>query len=219
MKPLIDVPHDMSFPFRGELSDLPDKILHEIVSHLPSKDAVKCRILSRQWQEISKYSRNLDFDSQRELDANLDLRMSFLQFVHWVFIFNEAETIERFHLRCHENYNVPEEQRVKESHFHMWINSAVSKKVKKVELDAPFSVPSRLLNCPTVEVLKLQDVKLSGYTSMNLPEVRVLHIGDGVYCRMSLYVLKLLRACPLLEELVLNNAKYCCPKTLTGICY
>ncbi|KAK1259744.1 F-box/LRR-repeat protein [Acorus gramineus] len=61
---------------KDRLAELPDNVLHSIISLLPMRDAVRTTILSRKWSSIGKFLPNLDFQSSNILGNRFSLEDS-----------------------------------------------------------------------------------------------------------------------------------------------
>ncbi|CAN1147846.1 F-box/LRR-repeat protein At3g59200, partial [Linum perenne] len=77
----------------NRLSDLPDSILHHILSFLDTKSFVQTCILSRRWRYVWKYVDVLTF-SKSSFQPNLDLKQSVTKFYPSVVTIVESERLE-----------------------------------------------------------------------------------------------------------------------------
>ncbi|XP_027349840.1 F-box/FBD/LRR-repeat protein At4g00160-like [Abrus precatorius] len=195
------------------ISHLPDVLLVQILSLLPTKQAVVTGILSKRWRPLWPTVTVFDFDDESpsdrpESDRRDDLKArnptGFAEFVYSVLLLHDAPTITRFRLRCAN----PE---CSARDIAAWLVHVARKRVEHVDLSLSLSryvaVPRRLFNCDTVSVMKLNGVFLNALASfsVHLPLLRVLHVGERVLFGCHDYVVKLLAGCPVLEDLVLES--------------
>lgn len=185
-------------------SSLPDGLLHYILSFLETKDVVLTGILSRRWRDLSSSVPNLHVHSPLNGDED-----DFVRFVDLALLLNSAPKIWKFHLwfRYREYYV---------SHVDSWIDFAMRKGVKELDLGFPYNLgsfgndsyklPSRVLNCESLISLRLRNCRLEASNFVNLPKLTALSLvfealGDGM-------VEELLKGCPMLEDLVIKASSY-----------
>ncbi|KAF1898053.1 hypothetical protein Lal_00032817 [Lupinus albus] len=196
-----------------KISQLPDVLLTKILSLLPTKQSVRTGILSKRWRPLWTSVPILDFDDEipfdrsesvigRREDLKIQNWTGFTDFVYSVFLFYEAEPVNRFRLRC---------ANCSDSNITAWVGQAVQRKVKEIELTLSLSryvaLPRRLFNCDTVSVMKLNGVFLNALISLSvkLPRLRVLHVGDRVLFGCHDCIVMLLNGCPILEDLSIES--------------
>ncbi|TKY66134.1 putative FBD-associated F-box protein [Spatholobus suberectus] len=185
------------------ISQLPDVLLLQILSLLPTKQAVVTGILSKRWRPLWPAVSVLDLDDESSPESHRG-GAGFAQFVYSVLLLHDAPTIERFRLRC-ANPNCSARD------IATWLCHVPRRRVEHVELSLSLSryvaLPRRLFNCDTVSVMKLNGVFLNALASFSvrLPLLKVLHVGDRVLFGCHDYVVKLLAGCPGLEDLVLES--------------
>lgn len=193
------------------ISNLPDPILCHILSLLPTKTAILTSILSNRWRALWTFLPNLDLDDEMpsfkpryHKPQREESSQSFSQFVFSVLLQNQTEPIKRFRLKCiHPSCN--------EFNINAWVNTVIRRNVEHFELHIPCSkyiaLPRSLFNCKTLVVLKLNKLYLNSLESfsVNLPLLKVLHLGDDVFTRCHDSVIKLLCGCPVLEVLWLES--------------
>ncbi|KAK7339185.1 hypothetical protein VNO77_19838 [Canavalia gladiata] len=197
------------------ISQLPDVLLIQILSLIPTKQAVVTGILSKRWRPLWPTVTVLDFDdesspdrfdpSDRSHEPRPQNRTGFAEFVYSVLLLHDAPAINRFRLRCANPTNCSARD------IATWLCHAARRGVEHVDLSLSLSryvaLPRRLFNCDTVSVMKLNGVFLNALASFSvrLPLLRVLHVGDRVLFGCHDYVVKLLAGCPVLEDLVLES--------------
>lgn len=187
------------------ISHLPDVLLLQILSLLPTKQAVITGILSKRWRPLWPAVSVLDFDDESSPEFHHPGGLTgFAEFVYSVLLLHDAPAIERFRLRCaNPNYSARD--------IATWLCHVARRRAERVELSLSLSryvaLPRCLFHCDTVSVMKLNGVFLNALASfsVSLPLLKVLHVGDRVLFGCHDYVVKLLAGCPALEDLVLES--------------
>lgn len=193
------------------ISNLPDAILHHIISLVPFKCAVRTSILSKRWEGLwestSAYTTNLDFG--REFATSVSLSLHHLACaINRILQQHRGKTIETFRLYfCPQKMFLP--------HIQRWILFAKKKTVRELDLDfTPFQttcqdlglrlyeLPPCLFSCHSLTILKLSDCKFNlpsrfrGFSSL-----KTLHL---IRVEITPYALdSMLLKCPMLEDLSL----------------
>ncbi|XP_027926482.1 putative FBD-associated F-box protein At5g56440 [Vigna unguiculata] len=185
------------------ISQLPDVLLLQILSLLPTKQAVVTGILAKRWRPLWPAVSVLDLDDESSPESRHG-PAGFAEFVYSVLLLHDAPAIQRFRLRC-ANPNSSARD------IATWLCHVARRRVERVELSLSLSryvaLPRRLFNCDTVSAMKLNGVFLNALASFSvrLPLLRALHVGDRVLFGCHDYVVKLLAGCPALEDLVLES--------------
>ncbi|KAK7293118.1 hypothetical protein RJT34_15979 [Clitoria ternatea] len=222
---MAETPPSVSSPFQrhkqtkndDRISHLPDVLLLQILSLLPTKQAVVTGILAKRWRPLWHGLSVLDFDDESPLDrsGSSDQRdepnhqnpVGFAQFVYSVLLLNDAPSITHFRLSCVQFVH----QESSAQDIATWLCHVVRRGVENVDLRLSLSryvaLPRRLFNCESLSVMKLDGVFLNALSSfsMRLPLLKVLHVGDRVVFGCHDYIVKLLAGCPVLEDLVLES--------------
>lgn len=200
-------PPHRSKPTTGDdrISHLPDVLLLQILSLLPTKQAVVTGILSKRWRPLWPAVSVLDLDDESSPESSSHRGTAgFAEFVYSVLLSHDAPAIHLFRLRCADPKCSPRDVAT-------WLCHVARRGVQRVELSLSLSryvaLPRRLFNCDTVSVMKLNGVFLNALASfsVSLPLLKVLHVGDKVLFGCHDYVVQLLSGCPLLQELVLES--------------
>lgn len=216
------------------ISQVPEPVLVDILSNLPTKDAVKMALFSRfrhLWTYISclsfdqcEYHDHNSYDSDNYDGPNYDER--FLNLIRHVLILHERTTIDKFHLKfafnlfnvIHDdpdNSDYASREKRMASELTTWIKFAMRKQVKVLDID--------LLGCGLPEPEVNYELPNSVLTNNYLMELSLAGCGikeKGRIQLMSLTKLSLkeimlsdkimgeiFEGCPMLEELSLNG---CC---------
>ncbi|PWA42154.1 F-box domain, Leucine-rich repeat domain, L domain-like protein [Artemisia annua] len=181
------------------ISELPDPILHSILSRLDStEEVVRNSVLSTRWKYLwtSIPSINL-MSGPKPFGEN-----RFKEFVYWV-LANRTQGLDSFSLRCSNHYDMQTIGR--------WIHLVVMRKVKKLTLslgcgvnDEAIVLPRCLVDCDTLEELLLAVYLLSRFFEYEKfhgsKTLKVLRLHNVELLDNDL-VQQFLTNCPLLEDL------------------
>ncbi|KAK9269655.1 hypothetical protein L1049_001433 [Liquidambar formosana] len=187
------------------ISNLPDSVLHHILSFLPTKYAVGTCILSKRWQFMWTSISNIDFcdfmfySCEKKYSFPLETT-SFSNCVERVLILRDASIIKKFRLRCFASIDA--------SHVHTWISAAIRHGVQELELSTHstnIALPYCLFICESLTILKLGSGSiLKVPTSIYFPNLKTFHL-DQVTFIDDLSTQKLFSNCPVLQELSLTE--------------
>ncbi|KAI3753922.1 hypothetical protein L2E82_25987 [Cichorium intybus] len=186
-----------------DFSNLPDCILHHILSFMPTKEAVKTSVLSTRWKNLWASVPNIDFD-----DGLLWARVygrprpevsSFVKFVERVLQLRDASNMEKFRLSCFVCNNA--------SKIHSWISYAIMHNVQELDLcllkvDASV-FPLSMFDSTSFVILKIRmDCVIELSSHVSLPCLKTFHLSLVRFPNDD-FTENLLSGCPFLEELVL----------------
>ncbi|XP_076945206.1 F-box protein At4g09920-like [Bidens hawaiensis] len=129
------------------ISMLPEEIVSQILSLMPTKYAVRTSILSKRWRYSWMLVTNLDFDgSQCHTINGLD---SFSKFVDRVLKLCKSSRVKLFRLNVSKTW-------VLESSVSNWIDEAVRLNVCELDIQVmKFKLPLSMLTCKTLTKLRL----------------------------------------------------------------
>ncbi|CAL9247823.1 unnamed protein product [Arabidopsis halleri] len=186
---------------------LPNDLLVQILSFLPTKQAVSTSILSKRWRTLFTFSDNLNFDDPISGRPE-DIRKSFNDFVDSSLASQGGKHIKKFSLKHTEIYEEVHDR---------WICKALEHGVFELHLHIKpkscwweFSVPSKVFTSTTL-------VKLSLGTGLDcprfppdtsLPALKVLLLDSIFWFRHDQLSNGLLAACPALEDLTIRYEYY-----------
>ncbi|KAK3432011.1 hypothetical protein EUGRSUZ_E04094 [Eucalyptus grandis] len=193
-----------------QLCDLPDAILLQILSLLPTEDVVRTSVLSRRWEYLWTSIPSLVF--REEYKENHRGRILFRNFVERALLLRGLSPMKVFSLSCvvdSEEYFNGNESRV-----NTWITAAIGHNVQDLCLYLEFGhpctaykIPRCIFRCGTLRELHLQmkhDLKLPSIIC--LPNLKVLILVDVPFGDDK--SLEKLLSCPSLEKLSLENCKW-----------
>ncbi|XP_019089432.1 PREDICTED: FBD-associated F-box protein At4g13985 [Camelina sativa] len=192
------------------LRNLPDCLLFQILLKLPTKDVVKCSVLSRRWRNIWRYVPGLDFECRDFMASEYYDPSEFitmLGFVYRFLGFNNESCLEKFKLTVNWYEGVV----LGTAHFTQWINTVVERKVQHLHiLDKTWGmdevvIPRTVYWCESLVSLTLCDVYLLNPPELvSLPSLKVI-VLDAVMFDNDLVFEMLISGCPVLESLTVNN--------------
>ncbi|CAI9303617.1 unnamed protein product [Lactuca saligna] len=191
-----------------DISQLPDCILHHILSFIPTKDDVKTSILSKRWKNLWTSVSNLDFDDAllyKEIEGqDPPDEICFMNFVDRVLLFRDTSTIHKFRLSCRVCFNP--------SRIHSWISSAIIHNVHELDLclfvEDPFLLPQSIFSSRSLTTLKIEmNCVLQIPSFINFPHLKTLHLSLITFPDDEL-TQKLFAGCLVLEELVLLDCEW-----------
>ncbi|CAA0832907.1 F-box/LRR-repeat protein [Striga hermonthica] len=180
------------------LSSLPDKILHHLLSFLPTKTSVSTSILSKRWHSLWLHVPALDFDSRDYLPHS---RPSMGSFITGAFLLRGAQTTNMFHLHCNrDGFDVVSYD------IDMWVSAVTRLGVRNLDLHLHHNLllPHSLFTCKTLVQLTLKCCRVGagvGRATCNLPCLKKLHLESVEYQVKEALLSPLAPACPVLEEL------------------
>lgn len=177
------------------LSSLPQDVLSEILSLMPTKLAVRTSLLSKTWRYTWTFIQNLDFDT------NEDHKYLYPKYVDWVLERCKISQVKIFRVQfSNYNYNI-------QSYSGELISKAIRLNVHELDMKGKYlRLPSSLYTCKTLTKLKLDCIKSPSMDTfpncsslINLPSLKTLDVViDGTYWESAL---KLIHGCPVLENL------------------
>ncbi|XP_058179356.1 F-box/LRR-repeat protein At4g14103-like isoform X2 [Rhododendron vialii] len=184
------------------ISNLPNSLVTQILSCLPTKYAVATSALSTRWKKLWTSITSLDFDDEllvhpQNQSGNPAVQRSFTSFVCQVFMLHRDSAVQRFRLKLNHIYDI--------SRVNGWIGDMLLRNVQEIDLsirkEDSTLLPLDLFTCRTLAVLKLAiDCDMNVPTSVSLPNLKILHFVCITFVDDD-SINRFLFGCPVLEEL------------------
>ncbi|KAL2337321.1 hypothetical protein Fmac_011767 [Flemingia macrophylla] len=181
------------------ISSLPDEVLCHILSFIPSKVAVSTSLLSKRWKPLWRLVPALDFDFPD--DQRKESYSCFVQSVYTFILSRDLDQpLQRFRVRCQTPLcDTPV--------VNAWLNTAVQRRVESLYLSLLFPsihIFSTVLCCKTLVVLKLENIEVNTFCSVDLPSLKILHL-DRVIFLDPRHLVEFLSGAPNLEDLEIED--------------
>ncbi|KAL3843744.1 hypothetical protein ACJIZ3_001147 [Penstemon smallii] len=157
----------------SRLSNLPDSIISQILSCLPTKDAVQTSVLSKDWEYKWTSIYNIDIDDKKLFSRQKSKKMTFVNFVERILLL--SRNMKCFRLSCSEKYEA--------TRLTTWMSAVLRRNVECFEvicLQSDIVLPRSLLSCPSLRKLKLNLPCTFRVPSKNcFPNLKILYL-EGV---------------------------------------
>ncbi|KAH9620332.1 hypothetical protein KSS87_007847, partial [Heliosperma pusillum] len=172
-------------------SDLPDFIIHHIISYLGTKEAHRTSVLSKRWTQISATNPVLEFQHYGFSYGTIDIRMQKHS--------KENLRIKTLTLAFPENH-VKLACKVDE-----WLGIAARNKVEKFVLTsvADYKLPEILFSAKSLRSLNCSKVEIPYYKSIDLASLESLELCYVVIEERMLC--QIVKSCLLLKDLRLSD--------------
>ncbi|XVF78330.1 hypothetical protein PTKIN_Ptkin14bG0123600 [Pterospermum kingtungense] len=181
------------------ISDLQDALTLQILSFLPTKQAVATSVLSKRWVRLWTLVPNFDLQDSEICRIDEQAKQKFVHIVYRVLLLNKAGFAEKFRLHCIADYGQP--------FISTWICSAMERGLQQVDISFSETnselkkLPSGLFLMKTLKILKLHGyIMVDVPVSVCLPSLKILHLLWVSYANVK-SVNCLISGCPNLEEL------------------
>ncbi|QCD95198.1 hypothetical protein DEO72_LG5g3291 [Vigna unguiculata] len=181
------------------ISSLPDSILCDILSSLPTKEVVATSVLSKRWIHLWRSVPSFYFDYNPiyscDYDKYKEAYTHFLQSVDSFLLSRDREQpLHRFRLTFH--CTLEHTLSIK-----TWITAAVSGRVRHLDIYCHRGiVMPTVFSCKTLVVLKLNLITVEDFSFADLPLLKILYL-NSVSLPRYLDLSQILSGCPNLEDL------------------
>ncbi|KAF5744013.1 F-box/LRR-repeat protein [Tripterygium wilfordii] len=192
------------------ISDLPDGLLHHILSLLPTKEAVTTSTLSKRWRYLWFFVSNLYF-RDKGFHKDIERKDSFARFVERALLLHSSN-VKIFRFSCKGGC-------LDAIRFNSWIGAAIRRQVQELRLSYNLrnvvAMPLCLWTSQTLKVLKINSpVSLVLPSTVFFSSLKTLHLRNvPFYDNLSIH--ELFHGLPVLEELVLLRCKWFSGKKAT----
>lgn len=177
------------------ISELPEALLLQILSSVPTKDVIATSVLSKWWKSVWKMVQKLKFESEIDHVSSED--------VYRLLIMHKAPFLESLHLKIEDTSGRLD--------IGILIGIAFSRHVRELVLDLfhddqeKVRFPSGLCSYNnTLEVLKFKYVLLDFPSRVCFNALRELHLFHVAF-KNEASVCNLLSGCPRLQDLVVER--------------
>nr|KYP40101.1 Putative F-box/LRR-repeat protein At5g41840 family [Cajanus cajan]KYP40108.1 Putative F-box/LRR-repeat protein At5g41840 family [Cajanus cajan]KYP40109.1 Putative F-box/LRR-repeat protein At5g41840 family [Cajanus cajan] len=185
----------------NRINILPDDVLCHILSFVPTEEVVATSVLSKRWKPLWRSVPALDFTCWN-YSSNDKARFRFVQSVSTFILSRDLnQPLKRFRIRCCSSV-------FDSAFFNAWLTTAAQSRVEHIDLCMDLKIivlPSILLNCSTLVVLKLTCQEMSGFSSVHLPSLKILHL---VVFLERTHLAAFLCGTPNLEDLVTKCVRF-----------
>ncbi|XP_010474231.1 PREDICTED: putative FBD-associated F-box protein At5g53635 [Camelina sativa] len=177
------------------INQLPDHLICHILSHLPPQDSVKTSVLTKRWRSLWHLVLSLEVVcwNDRDFNALMSFGDSFFDSNRISYIHDLKLTINKSPIWVNEA-----------SQLTSWIDAAVKRKMKHLDLKFDGTLPISLYTCETLVSLKLCLVKLPKSEFVSLPCLKTMHL-TSVWNHNDENIERLVSSCPVLEELEIKG--------------
>ncbi|AED93060.1 FBD, F-box, Skp2-like and Leucine Rich Repeat domains containing protein [Arabidopsis thaliana] len=189
------------------ISSLPDHLLSQILSNLPTENAVTTSILSTRWKDLWLSTPVLDID----IDA-FDDATTFISFA--------TRFLDSFKDSCLHKLQISFQMEAVDMWTIIpWIEDAVKRRIQHLEVDSRIdhmidTLPLTVYLSESLVSLRLHLVMLHRFVFVSLPNLKVMHLEENIYSYAETME-KFISSCPVLEDLtVVRNVDEATEKVL-----
>ncbi|XP_059671124.1 F-box/FBD/LRR-repeat protein At5g56420-like, partial [Cornus florida] len=193
---------------KDKISNLPSSLIGQILSFLPTKDAVKTSVLSTQWKYHWTSITNFDFDDWLECKPAFEMcDQSVKSFINFVYraLRQSVSDMHKFRLTCNNIFD--------SWHINQWVSIAILRNVREFDISLLRNaghlmvLPHELWTCNTLVVLKLEGAFVLNVPSLVcLRSLKILHLNAVKFLDDD-STGRLFSSCPVLEDLTMFR---CC---------
>ncbi|GLU15920.1 hypothetical protein SLE2022_323730 [Rubroshorea leprosula] len=181
------------------ISELPECIIHRIMSHLPPDEVVRTCVLSKAWYNFKASFPVLNFNEKPFLDKSLG---NFTQVVY-----NSLLQFRRYNLPLH-SFSVCLYQSSNYPDLDSWIRSALENGLQKLNVYSlsvdDYFLPEPVFLSKTLSILNVESCVLNEPLSL-FSSLKKLFLRA---CRVNCPIILEKGDCPLLEEFVCDECEF-----------
>ncbi|XVF78329.1 hypothetical protein PTKIN_Ptkin14bG0123500 [Pterospermum kingtungense] len=188
------------------ISNLPEALILQILSFLPTKQAVATSVLSKRWVRLWTSVPTLHLQDSSICRIDEQAKKTFVHIVYRVLLLNKAGFVEKLRLHCNSDYG--------QLCINTWICSAMERGLQQVDISFSEAnlelkkLPSGLFLMKTLKILKLHSkIMVDVPVSVCLPSLKILHLLRVSYANVK-SVSCLISGCLNLEELRIDANIY-----------
>ncbi|CAH8263627.1 unnamed protein product [Arabidopsis lyrata] len=183
------------------ISELPDSLLTQILSYLPTKDSVKTSVLSKRWEFLWLRVPVLDLKVSNFPEEN------YASFIDNFLEFNRNSRMRKFKLK-YDEYTYDDDR------LAGWVVTTVDRGIQHLDANGFETdmcvrefMPQNIYKSNTLVSLVLVTVGIENPEFVvSLPSLKKMHLEDVWYWDDPLVIEKVISGCPVLEDLVLIRA-------------
>lgn len=192
------------------MNNLPNSVLHHILSFLPTKTSVRTSLVCRRWRNLWKNLQTFNFcDNSHYMlydHDNIKQFLCFTVFVNAVLSLRRSRDTRKFHLSCAHSPSDP----FFAYSIETWIGTIVGPQLEEFHLTihcldgVAFNLPQPLLSCSNLVSVSLSGnilFQLQDSSGICLPSLKVLQLLLDMYLLDLNPVNIFLSACHVLEDL------------------
>ncbi|XP_074281351.1 putative F-box/LRR-repeat protein At4g15060 [Silene latifolia] len=202
MTPDCNNPKHGEFNSTDRLSDLPDFIIHQIISYLRKEEAFRTSILSKRWNQIFATNSILDFYHYYNNKFTTEMIPRVLEYID-----TRMQKFSKENLRMTKfKLALPANDLLLACKVDEWLEIALRNQVAEITLGGPtnYKLPHILFRAKLLKHLDCDNVEIPYYEAVDLVSLEYLNLRDVVLEERMLF--HIISSCPNLKELVL---KFC----------
>ncbi|KAG7537796.1 F-box domain [Arabidopsis suecica] len=178
------------------ISELPDPLICQILTHLPAKDTVRTSVLSTRWRSLWLWVPSLVLSSRDFSDFN-----AFASFGDRFFDSDRVSCLDKLELDIIGNED--------KSYIISWIEAAVKRKVQHLCVRCHIrrcypEMPVSLYVCGTLVSLNLVFVTLDDVEFVSFPRLKTMHLLCVRLSKDATFE-RFISCCPVLEDLRISG--------------
>ncbi|XP_074284210.1 putative F-box/LRR-repeat protein At4g15060 [Silene latifolia] len=178
MTPDCNNPKPGEFDSMDRLSDLPDFIIHHIISYLDMEEAYRTSVLSKKWNQIFATNPILDFDHYYNRKFPMETLPRLLEYID-----ARMQKFSKENLRITKfRLGLPPNDLLLPSKVDEWLEIAVRNQVTEIFLGAPtnYKLPSFLFCAKSLRNLDCDNVEIPFYEALELASLEILSLHYNV---------------------------------------